>query len=150
MTPETPMRMLERMIAETERRIKELDHRTKLHGHEHGHPVTGLNDISYRELKITRKHLEDLTLLRDKFQQAGKEIDDNSQYASTNDDDSPCWGDDAVRLIHVQRILGFAGAESVTGSKGCNTSEALNPSLSAVRGLKPAKDRRKLGTKEKP
>jgi hypothetical protein len=80
MTPETPREMLSatvsndtskqklkpfllRMIRETERRIKELDHRTKLHGHEYGHPVTGLNDISFRELKTLRQKLKDLQSL---------------------------------------------------------------------------------------
>jgi hypothetical protein len=95
------------------------------------------------ELLIYNDALKDLTLLRDKFQQAGKDIEncmDISDLVSSNGR----WV--AKKIINdVLKLLGFAEAKSVTGSKGCNTSEALNPSLSAVRGLKPAKDRRKLG-----
>jgi len=129
MTPtETPMRMLERMIDDTEER-KRKGYYTMETPYE-------------KELvnQVLGKHVKDLTILRDKFQQAGEDIED----LKTN---SFGQGYSFVRKDDVQRILGTE-TESVTGSKGYNTSEALNPSLSAVRGLKPAKDRRKLGKAE--
>ena len=127
---EPPMRMLERMIKAAE-----------------------IADNQVRN-GYTWKHLHDLTLLRDKFQQAGKDMLDHRQrVVEATVSGRPCEDRQKGLVLGIDRSLrafGFAEAESVTGSKGCNTSEALNPSLSAVRGLKPAKDRRKLGTKEKP
>ena len=127
MTSETPMRMLEQMIDEAK--------------HPKSYMADACNCGSMDDHEKLLKHLAALTLLRDKFQQAGKEIAE-----LTDDNDA---ADGGILIDDVQRILGFAGAEGgfSKGAKGFSDLTVGSPAATSSDGKgicsatrKPGKD----------